>query len=83
MTANVTIGYMIRAPTWDAAGSRRQPLAFLQQNTAAPPTFRRRGEPAIFGGLMTAAVMKTGRRFFALFSGSRTAAEKEKFYGIF
>ena len=65
---------MIRAPTFPAQHTAAR---------AAPQTLRRRGEPAQPGGLMTAAVMKTGRRFFALFSGSRTAAEKEKFMAFF
>ena len=38
-------GYMIRAPTFGAAGSRRQAFD-LQLNTAAPQNFRRRGETA-------------------------------------
>ena len=73
---------MIRAPTPRRSTQRQKPQP-LQLNTAAPQTLRRRGEPAQPGGLMTAAVTKTGRRFLCPFSGSRTRGKKGEFYDIF
>ena len=72
---NVNTGYMIRAPTPPAQHTAEKPHP-LQLNTAAPQTLRRRGEPAQPGGLMTAAVTKTDRRFLCPFSGSRTRGKK-------
>ena len=79
---NVNIGYMIRAPTPRRSTQRQKPHP-LQLNTAAPQTLRRCGEPAQPGGLMTAAVTKTDRRFLCPFSGSRTRGKKGELYGIF
>ena len=79
---SIHTGYMIRAPTFRRSTQRQEPHP-LQLNTAAPQTLRRRGEPAQPGGLMTAAVIKTDRRFLCPFSGSRTRGKKGELYGIF
>lgn len=73
---------MIRAPTsW---GEQRQKPHTLQLNTAAPQTFRRRGEPAANpAGLRPRQLSKLTAVFYALFRAAAQAAGKEKFMAFF
>ena len=53
-------------------------MKYLQLNTAAPQTLRRRGEPALFGGLMTAAVIENWPPFFMPFLGQPHKRQKRR-----
>ena len=69
---NVSTGYMVRAPTGQAA------------YTHEPTTeYRCAAGMSAARGLTTAAVTKTGRRFFALFRAAAQTAERRFFMAFF
>ena len=65
---------MVRAPT---------PCAYRGRKPHPTTEYRRAAATNAARGLMTAAVMKTDRRFLCPFSGSRTAAERSYIMAFF